>query len=77
MSIVSEFLTDRRQRVRVDGKVSVSVNVVSGVAQGSVLRLLLCILYTSEFYHIVWNDIAGYAADSTIYSAISRPLSRP
>ena len=37
LSIVSEFLSDRRQRVRLNGKVSASVDEVSGVAQGSVL----------------------------------------
>ena len=31
LSIVSEFLSDRRQRVRLDGKVSASVDVVSGM----------------------------------------------
>ena len=36
LSIVSEFLSNRRQHVRLDGKVSASVIVVSGVPQGSV-----------------------------------------
>ena len=31
LSIVSEFLSDRRQRGCLDGKVNVSVDVVSGV----------------------------------------------
>ena len=31
LSIVSELLSDRRQRMRLDGKVSASVDVVSGV----------------------------------------------
>ena len=45
LSIVSEFLSDRRQLVHLDGKVSASVDVVSGVPQGSVLGPLLFILY--------------------------------
>ena len=36
LSVVSELLSDRRQRVRLDGTVSASVNVVSGVPQGSI-----------------------------------------
>ena len=34
--IVLEFFCVRRQRVQLNGKVSASVNVVSGVSQGSV-----------------------------------------
>ena len=48
-----------------------------GVAQGSVLRPLLFIVYIFEFFHIVGNHIVGYAIDTTIYSDLSRPLSRP
>ena len=31
LSIVSKFLCDKKQRMRLDGKISVSVDVVSGV----------------------------------------------
>ena len=37
LSIVSKFFNDRRHRVRLDGKVSASIDVVSGVPQDSVL----------------------------------------
>ena len=45
--IVSHFFSDRRQRVRLEGKVRVSVDVVSGVPHGSVFGPLLFISYTS------------------------------
>ena len=51
LSIVSEFLSDRRQRPRLDGKVSESVDVVSGVSQASILGPLLFILYPSKIFH--------------------------
>ena len=55
--IVSEFFINRRQSVCLDGKVRVSVIVVSGVTQSSVLGLLLFIWYTSGLFHIVGNHI--------------------
>ena len=75
--IVSEYFSDRWQRVGLDGKVSASVSVISGVSQGSVLGPLLFILYTSELFHIVANHIGGYVDDTTIYAVIARQLSRP
>ena len=67
LSTVTEFLCDRRQRVRLDVKVGASVDVVSRVPQGSILRPLLFILYTSEIFHIVVNHIVGQQAEKTIF----------
>ena len=75
LSVVSEFLSDRRQRLHLDGKVSMPIDVVSGVHQGSILEQLL-ILHTSKLFHIVGNHIVRYADDATIYAVIPRPLSR-
>ena len=77
LSMVSQFLSDRTQRVRLEGKVRASVNVVAGVPQASVLGPLSFILCTSELFHIVGNHIVVYADDSTIYAFNPRPLSRP
>ena len=74
LSLVSEFLSDRKQRMRLDGKASASVDVASGVEQSRVLGQLL-ILYTSDLIHIV-NHIVG-ADDFTIHAVIPKPLSRP
>ena len=54
--IVLEFLSDRKQCVRFDSKVSVSVDAVLGVPQGNVLEPLLIMLYT-DFFHIIGNNI--------------------
>ena len=77
LSLVSDFLRDRRQRVRLDGKVSASIDVVSGFTQRSVLEPLLFILYTSKLFHIVGNHIVGYTDTTKIYAVIPGPLSRP
>ena len=45
--------------------------------QGSVLRPLFFILYTSKLFRIVGNHIVGYAGDTKIYAVIPRLLLRP
>ena len=62
--------------MRLDSKVSASVEVVSGVPQDSVLDLLF-ILYAPELFHIVGNYMTAYANDTTIYAVIRIPLSLP
>ena len=77
LSIVSQFLSDRGRRVRLDNKVSVMVGVVSGVPQATVIGPLLIILCNSELFHIFGNYMVGYEDDTTIYAVTRRPLSRP
>ena len=47
--------------MRLDGKVSASVVVITGGLQVTVLEQLLFMLYAFELFHIVWNHIEGYA----------------
>ena len=77
--IVSEFLSDRYQRVRLEGNVRAPVDVVSSVPQDSVLEPLLFYLFTlyiSELFHTVGNHFVDYANNTTISTVIPRPLSR-
>ena len=53
LNILVEFLTGRKLRVAVDG------NVISGVPQGSVLGLLLFILYTSDMWSGLKNRLVA------------------
>ena len=53
LSILTQFLLNQSQQVMVDGYRSKLVNFVSGVPQGSVLDLLLFLLYTSELFSIL------------------------
>ena len=75
LSIVSEILSDRRQRVHLDGNVRMSADMVSEVSQGSVLEPLLFILYTFELLFIAGNHIMGYADDAKMHAVTSRPSS--
>ena len=57
----------------VDGCQIELVNVVSGVAQGSVLGPLLFLLYTSELLSMLENKLIGYADDSTLMVVVPSP----
>ena len=57
----------------VDGCLSKLVNVISGVAQGSVLGPLLFLLYISELFSILENEQIGYADDSILMAVVRSP----
>ena len=61
LSILTQFLSNRSQKVMVDGCRSKLVNVVSGVPQGSVFGPVIVPLYTSEIFSILENKLIGYA----------------
>ena len=50
---IEQWLTDRRQRVVVDGEVSNWKSVLSGVPQGSVLGPILYLIYIS----MTWTTV--------------------
>ena len=60
LSICREFLSNRRQRVVVDGSASEWILILSGVPKGSVLGPLLLILNTSEMFERVENWLYAY-----------------
>ena len=72
-NVFKEFLFNQKQCVTVDGKFSQFRPVVSG---GSVLGLLLFILFTADMYNNLENKIVSYADDTTLYSEISTPPDR-
>lgn len=73
LSVMSEFLTDRSQDVTVDSVRSELGDYLSGVPQGSALAPLLFLLYTSELFHILENDLHGYSDDSTLIAVAPTP----
>ena len=77
LSICREFLSNRRQRIVVDGATSEWILVVSGVPQGSVLGPLLFILYTSEMFEVAENRLYSYDDDSTLLAVVRKPADRP
>ena len=76
LNIFKEFLSNRKQRVSIDGKFSEFKAVVSGVPQGSVLGPLLFILFTADMGANLENKIVSYADDTTLYAKINSPSER-
>ena len=73
LSILTQFLSNRSQHVMVNGCQSKLVNVWSGVPQGSVLGSSLLLLYTSELFFIMENNLIGYSDDSTLMAVVPSP----
>ena len=73
---LSDYLTSRKQRVVVDGSISSSTEVLSGVPQGSILGPLLFLIYINGITDVELapgSRLVLYADDVLIYSAVSCP----
>ena len=73
---VQDFLSNRKQRVGVNGKYSDWFNVDSGVPQGSILGPLLFLIYINDlpdFCTKTYNEcvVYLYADDAKVYKIIS------
>ena len=76
LNILKEFLTNRKQRVVVDGHEGDWRRVISGVPQGSVLGPLLFILFTQDMWIGLENQLIAYADDATLLAVIPSPAQR-
>ena len=71
LSWFGSFLTNRYQRVVINGCFSDWLPVRSGVPQGSVLRPLLFLLYIDEIHHVISNStVKLFADDIALYKQI-------
>ena len=77
LSIITQYLKDRKHRVCVDGKCSEWHDVASGVPQGSVLGPLLFTVYTSDLLQITNHPVFAYADDVTIVATVDDLSQRP
>ena len=67
---VEAFLTGRTQQVLVEGVLSSSSTVKSGVPQGSVLGPLLFLLYINDLPDCVLSSVKIFADDSKLFGPV-------
>ena len=67
---IEQWLTDRRQRVVVDGEVSSWKSVLSGVPQGSVLGPILFLVYINDLEEGVTGKILKFADDTKLFGKV-------
>ena len=65
---IEQWLTDRRQRVVVDGEVSSWKSVFSGVPQGSILGPILFLVYINDLEEGVIGKILKFADDTKLFT---------
>ena len=75
LEFVYDYLTDRKQRTKVNGSYSSWKDLLYGVQQGSILGPLLFNIFTNDiFYFVDKCKLANFADDNTLY-AIAKSIS--
>ena len=67
IGIIQSFLSDRKQRVTIDGKYSEWTKIDAGVPQGSLLGPILFLVFINDIVEVVESDIRIFADDTFIY----------
>ena len=64
--LINDYLSNRKQRVKIDGNYSSWSDILFGVPQGSILGPLLFNIFMADLFFVMKDvDIASYADDTT------------
>ena len=68
---INSFLSNRRQRMVVEGKSSSWENVKSGIPQGTVLRPILFVIFMNDLTDNLTSMTKLFADDTKVYSEVN------
>ncbi len=69
---ISEFLRDRKQKVRIGQELSSGASVTSGIPQGSVIGPLLFLAFVNDLPAQLTSNVRLFADDCIIIRSINR-----
>ena len=67
---IRDFLTGRKQRVVVNGKLSTWADILSGIPQGSVLGPILFVILINDLPDVVRSTVKIFADDTKLFHAV-------
>ena len=67
LKILESFLTNRQQRVTINGLNSEWANIEAGMPQGSVLGPLLFLVYINDLSEVIDSEVIIFADDTFIF----------
>ena len=73
LNLLSNYLSNRKQRVVLNGEMSDWAPIHSGVPQGSVLGPLLFLIFINDLEAGIVSQIKFFADDTSLYSVVKDP----
>ena len=73
LALLTNYLSNRKQRVVLNGETSDWAPILSGVPQGSVLGPLLFLIFINDLEAGIISQIKFFADDTSLYSVVRNP----
>ena len=73
LNLIIDFLSNRKQRVVLNGKYSSWTNIEARVAQGSILRPLFFLIYINDLSDNLITNPKLFADDTSLFSIVHDP----